>query len=86
MTSGPGNYYNRNGTEFHAQDGAARQLYARPRDPVYFPESGALDYNNMQAASLFVEKYNEWWGLLAGLKVPFRYGMTADPQDNRHVG
>jgi len=45
-----------------------------------YQKADQLNYNNMQAASLFVEKYNGWWGVLAGLKIPFRYRFAADPR------
>jgi hypothetical protein len=37
------------------------------------------NFNNLQTASIFAEKYLDWWGALAGLRVPFWNNMPFDP-------
>jgi hypothetical protein len=48
---------------------------------VYQKLDGAvpLNYNNLQAVSIFTEKYFDWWGALAGIRVPFWNKMPFDP-------
>jgi hypothetical protein len=37
------------------------------------------NFNNLQTISVFTEKYFDWWGALAGIRVPFWNDMPFDP-------
>jgi hypothetical protein len=38
----------------------------------------AYNFNNLQSISVFTEKYFDWWGALAGIRVPFWNEMPFD--------
>ncbi len=53
--------------------------YTATADFLYvYQNYGPYNYNNLQAVTLFGEKYFDWWGVLAGLKIPVGNEMARD--------
>jgi hypothetical protein len=45
---------------------------------VYQKLGAVYNFNNLQTVSVFTEKYFDWWGALAGIRVPFWNNMPFD--------